>query len=421
MFFTKKQLISLFGVVGMGIAVTVSCGRVPTNVSPGATGSVEIRVQLADGIGKGAAEKKTGFDSLVVVVNGKDMEPVRWACPIDPVQLFLIDTLSGIPTGSEREFCITTINRAGEVIHEDSAGLRTIRVDPNVTTLLQVVMVPVRGSIYLQIGGVPTDVDTIGALFTADDGRQWGTVAPRSPKVFVSIDGIPHATHGILLVAGFTAGGDTLYRARSELRVNARATNEVALSFETTPGGVALTGTLQLPGATAVSGSLGAMEVAGSERGDLVITEIMYAANDSEYIEIYNPKEVGVIFDSLYIDIDGTRRLFTGIQIEAAGYYIFGRQMLPWVDAASPVKSALDLSANGNWVTLRSKEGVVIDQVIFTGGSNDLEWPRISGKASICLQAGHCNCAENNFGRHWWTASTAIEGAPSQMGTPHGL
>ncbi|MBN1576916.1 MAG: lamin tail domain-containing protein [Chitinispirillaceae bacterium] len=420
MFCTKKQFVSLSVILGMEIAAAVSCGRVPTGVSHG-TGDVEIHVQLADGIGKTAAREKTGFDSLVVEVSGTEMIPFRWACAIDPAQLFLIDTISGIPTGSDREFRITTINRAGEVIHEDSAGVRTIRIDPNVTTLLQVVLVPVRGSIYLQIGGVPTAVDTLGAVFTGDDGKQWTAAVPRSPKVFVSIDGIPHNTHGILIVAGFTVGGDTLYRASSELRVSARSTNGVQLSFETTPGGLALSGTLQLPGATAVSGSLGAMEVAETERGDLVITEIMYAANDSEYIEIFNPQEVGVVFDSLYVDIDGTRRLFTDVQIEAAGYYVFGRQALPWVDAASTVKSALDLSANGNWVTLRSKEGVIIDQVIFTGGNNDLEWPRISGKASICLQAGNYNCPDNNFGRNWLAASTVIEGAPGQMGTPHAL
>ena len=406
-------------IIGIEVAANLSCGKSPTGSLSEATGSLELQVQLTDGLGKAAGEKKTLFDSLIVEVSGTDMVSFRFASAINPQQLFLIDTLSGIPTGSERNVHIMTVNRSGEVIHEDSAGTRTIRVDPNVTTVLQVVLVPVRGSIYLQIGGVPTAVDSIGALFTADSGMQWKAAVSRSPKVFLSIDGIPHNTHGTLSVAGYTVAGDTLYHARSELRVNARSTNGVQLSFATTPGGVALTGTLQLPGAMVVSGSMGAMQPAETEQGDLVITEIMYAANDSEYIEIYNPQEVDVTYDSIYIDIDGTRRLFTDVSIGAQSCFVLGRQTLPWADAAHSVKSALDLSGNGNWITLVSKEGVIIDQVIFTGGSNDLEWPRISGKASICLQAGFYTALDNNYGRNWVAASTVIDGAPSQMGTPH--
>ena len=90
------------------------------------------------------------------------------------------------------------------------------------------------------------------------------------------------------------------------------------------------------------------MQPAETEQGDLVITEIMYAANDSEYIEIYNPQEADVTYDSIYIDIDGTRRLFTDVSIGAQSCFVFGRQTLPWADAAHSVKSALDLSGNGN-------------------------------------------------------------------------
>ncbi len=419
MLFSKKQLFVLSAIFGIEVVALISCGSTPAGVSSPARSDVEIQVQLVNALGKTAGRLKTEFDSLVVEVDGPDIEPMRFASAIDPAQLFFIDTLPQIPTGPDRQIRITTINRNGDVIHADSSGLRTIRVDPNVITIVQVVLVPVRGSIYLQIGGVPTAVDSICAVFTADDGRQWNVSVPRSPKVYASIDGIPHNTHGTLVVAGVTAIGDTLYRAEAVVKVNALATNGVQLSFQTTPGGVALSGSVQLPGAMVVSGSMGTMPVAKEERGDLLITEIMYAANDSEYIEVYNPGNDAAVFDSVYLDIDGTRRLFTSVTIAARSYFVFGRKQLPWVDANHSVSSALDLSSNGNWISLLSKDGSVIDQVVFTGGSNDLEWPRISGKRSICLADNSYSSDGNNFGRNWITASTVIEGAAGQMGTPH--
>ncbi len=419
MYTQKKGLLMIVILISTEIVTNLLCGKMPNGVKPEPTGSVELQIQLIDGIAKAAALKQTNFDSLIVEVSGNDMASMRFASTINPQSLFFIDTISRVPVGNERIVNIKTINRAGEVIHEDSSGARTVRIDPNVTTVLQTVLVPVRGSIYIQIGGVPTSVDSVGGVFTAEDGRRWAASVGRSPKVFFSIDGIPHNTRGVLLAAAWKAGGDTLYKAQCDVRVNSRITNSVKLSFSATPGGMAVTGTIELPGATVVSGSLGSMVVADSERGDLIITEIMYAANDSEYIEIYNPQENDLYFDSLFIDIDGTKRLFTDISIGARSYFVFGRQNLPWTDVAHSVKSALDLSGNGNWITLISKEGVVIDQVIFTGGSNVLEWPRINGRASICLKSDFYTAAANNLGRNWAAATTPIEGAPGQLGTPH--
>lgn len=398
-----------------------SCGKIPDPVAPRSSGDLEIQVQLSGGLAKKSGLLKTEFDSLVVEVHADDMTAMRFTQSINADQYLVIDTLSRVPAGTGREITVKTINKNGVTVHEDSIGVRTVRVDPNYTTIVQVVLVPVRGSIYLQIAGVPTDIDSLGAVFTSDRGERWSVAVPRSPKVFASIDGIPNGTQGTLTVAGFSLEGDTLYRAQSTLQINARSTNGVQLSFETTPGGVALEGTLQLPGAVTVSGSMSGVPVAVVEQGDLLVTEIMYAANDSEYVEVYNPEETDVYFDSLFLDVDGTKRLFTGVAVGAKSYYVFGRRVMPWVDAAHSVASALDLSGNGNWITLLRKDLAVLDQVAFTGGSNGLEWPRISGKRSICLRGEAYSAEENNYGRNWVIASEPLEGAPAQMGTPHSL
>jgi hypothetical protein len=84
---------------------------------------------------------------------------------------------------------------------------------------------------------------------------------------------------------------------------------------------------------------------------------------------------------------------------------------------ASAVASALDLSSNGNSITLRTKSGQVIDRVMFAGGSNNLEWPVVSGKQSIVLDTTITDAAANNFGRNWRAATTLISGT-TQSGTP---
>ena len=203
--------------------------------------------------------------------------------------------------------------------------------------------------------------------------------------------------------------------------MDARSTNGVTLSFETNPGGIALSGALELPGAVTVSAAMNGATIAGSETGELVITEIMYAANDSEYVEVYNPSTTTLDYDSLYLEIDGVKRLFEGVSVAAKGFYVFGRKLLPWVDAAHPTASALDLSGSGNWITILEKNMTVLDQVIFTGGTNALEWPRVSGKRSICLRSENCSAEENNYGRNWYGATDGIENVPSQYGTPHSL
>lgn len=397
-----------------------SCGRAPKGVSEPATGMLELQIRLVSALGKQAHRTKTEYDSLVVEVNGDEGTNSRYVRPLQPELQFLIDTLKEITTGGELEIRVTTVNKAGETVHEDSAGVQSVRIDPNVIQVMHVVLVPVRGSIYLQLGSIPTSVDSLGALFAGENGEVWETKVGRSPKVYMSIDGIPHNTQGTLTVAGFSADGDTLYRAAVEVTVSAREVNSIQLQFTSTPGGLALSVTLELPGTTVVSGSMGDATVARTERGDLIITEIMYAANDSEYIEVFNPEKRDVTYDSLIIDIDGTRRLFLGVRIDAEDYFVFGRKELPWVDMTHATSSALNLSGNGNWITLIAGD-TVIDQVIFTGGTNEIEWPRVSGKRSVCLKNNSYDCSDNNFGRNWSAATEMIDGTSSQYGTPHAL
>jgi hypothetical protein len=396
-----------------------SCGTMPSADSDKGTGALEIHsLIVSNGLAKSVAALATACDSLIIEVTGADMGVLRYSKTFDVSQPVHSDTLARIPAGTNRQVTVYTVDKAGSVIHTDTVSHRSIRIDPNSVTRLTVVLIPAAGSIYLQLENIPTAIDSIIASFTADNKTVWSVRAKRSTKLFLSIDKIPHNTHGYLYVAAVDTLKDTLYSAYKELTFNAVAMQNISLTFSTTPGQITMGISVVLPGVTSATGNIAAPESLAVESGSLVITEIMYAVNDSEYVEVYNPAATDRIFDSLYIDIDGTYRLFTNITVHAGQSFVFGRRLMPWTDTAHAVASALDLSSSGNWITVRAKDSSIIDRVVFTGGTNALEWPGVSGKTAIVLDAGINDAQLNNFGRNWHAATTLISGTANQYGTP---
>jgi len=416
--FTKYHLLT-FLFLSLCSLLFSSCGNMPSSGSQDETGTLEIHsLVVANGLAKSLAKLATTCDSLIVEVSGADMGVLRYSKLFDLSQPVHRDTLSRIPAGTNRQVTVYTVDKAGSVIQMDSVGHHSIRIDPNSTTQLNVVLIPAMGSIYLQLENIPTSIDSIIASFTADDKTVWSVRAKRSSKLYLSIDKIPNNTHGFLYVAAVDSLKDTLFGASKEFTFNAVSMQNISLNFTATPGQIILSMTVVLPGVVSASGNIALPESSVVESGDLIITEIMYAANDSEYIEVYNPKGTDQVFDSLYFDIDGTYRLFTSIAVPARSVFVFGRRLLPWCDVALSVASALDLSSTGNWITLRAKNGSIMDRVIFTGGSNTLEWPNVSGKQAIVLDGNVNDAQTNNFGRNWHAATTLISGTTSQYGTP---
>jgi hypothetical protein len=311
------------------------------------------------------------------------------------------------------------VDKAGAVIHIDSIAHKGIRIDAQNVTPLTVMLIPAVGSIYLQLENIPTSVDSVFATFASSGSQPWVVRAKRASKMYLSLEKIPHSTHGVLNVAAVDSKLDTLYVASNELTFNACTMENIVLNFSTAPGQLSFAMGVVMPGITNVSGSIAIVDTQMIETGELLIAEIMYAANDSEYIEVYNPGESDRSYDTIFVDLDGTKRLFTGITVAAKKTVVFGRIILPWTDVCHTTTGALDLSGSGNWITLRGKDGRILDRVIFTGGSNAQEWPNVSGKRAIVLDTTINDAKLNNFGRNWKSATDLISGTNTQYGTPH--
>ncbi|MFW5784580.1 MAG: hypothetical protein ACOCW1_00220 [Chitinispirillaceae bacterium] len=395
----------------------VFCGTDPLFAPPSKTGQLEIRTRMnVSSLAKTTEASQTLYDSLVIRITAPDMTPMRIAKRIDPYNPSFTDTLSDVPAGKNRSITIKAVNSDIET-HIDSVSNRTVDIDPDETSTVFVTLIPAAGSIYIQLGAIPVIADSIQACFISSGDTLYEVKEDRKPKVFLSIDNIPHEQQGSLYVTITNSQGNTLYTAHQIITFDARADNFVFLDFITEGGDVECVMNIRPSGVTLASYSFKPDQHPSTETGDLIISEIMYAANDSEYIELYNPSNLQRAYDTLIIDIDGIYREFFDIAVDPDSFLVIGRKALPYVDLYHETISALDLSSNGNWITIRTNDGTIFDQVIFTGVSNSVEWPTFSGKKSVELDRNMFNPVSNNLGRNWITATELIEGL-SQFGTP---
>jgi hypothetical protein len=413
-----NKKVKLFYFITVLMFLLSSCGNTPTSVTVTEYGAIALKSQVVQSLQKRKDVQSTSFDSIIIEIDATDFsQPIRKSFPFNRSSIAAVDTISSIPSGPSRVVKVWTQNTSGNIIHKDSIESHTLTIEPGTCKPIVVTLIPAVGSILLQLGAIPTSVDSITAEFISDSGQEWKTKVKRSNRVYLSIDNIPHLATGTVRVTTFNASGTQLHQASTRLTFNAVKCESVTLSFSTTGGSLAIAAKVMLPAVTVISASIGSSETTSIESGECIITEIMYSANDSEYVEIYNTTAAPLHYDTLTLEIDGTLRHFTDITLQSHDFFVFGRKNLPWADRYHSVQSALDLSSNGNWITLRCADKI-IDQVIFSNGNDGLEWPTINEKRSIELDKEHYTPIDNNFGRFWKQAVNQIATFDRLFGTP---
>ncbi len=395
-----------------------NCGNAPTETTEESSGLVVVRTVInPTGLGKTAAVMQTTFDSLIVEITGDDISPIRRGRKIDMMRPTIVDTVGGIPPGTVRYIKVWTVNREGQMVHLDTEEYRQVRIERGLATPVDVVLIPALGSIYLQLTSIPTDVDSLFVTFTSiESDSVWEKRLRRALKVYVTLDNIPHGTEGVLCVLA-VGETDTLFFFEEELRVDARMLDETALQFLPASGSLEVSAEIELPGAHLVSASFGSDASLQEETGKLIITEIMYSATNYEYLELLNPSEDTLFFDTLLVELDGTARSYTDITIYPQAYFVIGRNEMPWADIWHESASALNLVSTGNQIAIREPDGSVLDRVVFSPGSAGLEWPVVSGRRALELNRDFYNVEANNFGRYWFASTEQIEDS-DMFGTP---
>jgi hypothetical protein len=201
------------------------------------------------------------------------------------------------------------------------------------------------------------------------------------------------------------------------LTFSARGDNKIDLQFRTPDGAAGINIDLRTSGVT-----IGAYDFsnkgATTESGELVVTEIMWNAVDYNYIELHNPADAAFYADTLIIDVDDLTYRYLNVNIAAKSFITIGRKSAAYIDIYTP---NLYIYSSSNWISVKRKNGAVIDRVILAGGNNALGWPTVptSAKKSIELARDKYNANDNNYGKNWRvTTANMIDGSQSLYGTP---
>jgi hypothetical protein len=403
--------------------VLASCANNPTGQNVVKTGSAEIWASLEKPQAQNVAAKTkacqaTTWDSLVVRVLATDMDTMRKAYKFNQSDPYISVPMENLPAGKNRLFEVFTKTKSNVIIHTSQS--QTVDISSLEKKVLEFKLVPEKGSVYIDISNIPTSVKRICATYGG-----FSCCEDRATKLYLSIDNVPDKTSDSLIMEGTDTAGTLIYRSALWFAFSVLRDTSVTSKFYRLTTGVLLNVTAQIPAATVVSANVGSEKTIVHETGRLIISEIMYAANDSEYVELYNPS-TSAYSDSLILEIDGTCRLFGVTSIGSQSYFVIGRKNLAWADTYHAVAGALDLSSSGNWLCLRAKAAgdTVIDWVAFAAGSNVQEWPNLGAlKKSIALDSLSPDPTYNNFGRNWKSAQTQIQQlfpsvSTEQFGTP---
>ncbi len=394
-----------------GIALPLSSCDTGEPAAPGSS-TLVVRARVVQPAAKCLDAAQTTWDSLVVRVVTGAGDTLRSSMPLGPDDAVVSDTLSSVPAEDNLSVDAYTVDRSGHVVHR--ADPQVVDLEPGQTSQVSLWLNAVSGSIYIELIDVPTSVATIQACF-AYDGDTLCAQTARATRVFLAIDYVPDAAGGTLAIAGVGPDGDTLYRSEMSLTFYSDRYATVSASFTEEPGGMALEATVVAPAVTVVAGSMGASVPPDTERGPLILSEVMYAANYAEYVELHNPTASALVFDSLVLEKDGVRRYLLDVAVAPGGFFVVARNDSPWADTSL---SLLDLSSTtGNWVSVLNKSLEVMDWVAYAGGSNDVGWPNPGSSAAIVLDSLPENPAYNNYGTHWTVAQSSISGG-TQRGTP---
>jgi len=411
----------------LSAAIMSGCGDKPSNpVSTGddggAYGAIVIRGRVdAPKLAKTAAAQETAKPTkLLITVSGAGFDTIRVESTIDFSRATIIDTIPQIPAGTNRRITILAVDQNGVVTHIDSIETHIVTVAANAVTPVNATLIPAIGSIYLLLNGLPTAVDSVWATFKRTNGA---TVAECRAKrgltgfVSLNLDNIPHNTAGILRVDMVNASREYLYTATKELTFSARGDNNIDLQFRAPDGAAGINVDLRASGVT-----IGAYDFsskgATTESGELVITEIMWNATDNNYIELYNPADAAFSVDTLIIDVDDLTHRYPNVNIAAKSFITIGRKYTAYMNIYTP---SLYIYSYSNWISVKRKDGAVIDRVVFAGANNALGWPTMptTTKKSIELAKDKYNAADNNYGKNWRvTRAGMIDGSQSLYGTP---
>jgi len=271
---------------------SINCGKHPTQSARTQSAGLNIWAHVVKSNSSLAKTAATTWDSLVIKISSASgaafMDTIVRAFKFDESDPFVSCTLDDVPAGKSRFVEAWTKNENGFVIHK-AIGEKIDLASGEIKTL-DLTLLPKRGSIYVDIANVPATAnnDTITLVFASFSfgGQTLSDSLKRAKNAFLTIDNVPDSASGTLSIVGIGKSKDTLYCCALPLTFYASRDTSFSAKAVKVSTGFSINIIASQPAATIISASMDAKNTIDVEKGPCIITEIMYAANDSEYIEI---------------------------------------------------------------------------------------------------------------------------------------
>ena len=155
----KKQF--AVGFAASAAIMLASCANNPSGLANGKTGSAEIwaslvKPQTQNVLAKKQETEATTWDSLIVRITASDMDTILESTKFSPSDPYISTLIDNIPAGKKRTFEAFTKTKANLIIH--TCAPQTVDISQSEKKTLDFKLVPVRGSIYIDLSNIPTNV-----------------------------------------------------------------------------------------------------------------------------------------------------------------------------------------------------------------------------------------------------------------------
>lgn len=399
--------------------LTVSCGNHSTVSQTDGTIEIFVFLHQPDGLAKTALPASChtiSWNKLVIEITASDIDTIYDTISLSETN---VDTAIGIPPGDDRKITVWTEDDSNRLIHRPEVYMTD--VDPGQRVSAAFELYPAAGSIYIQLARIPSDIDSVFAVFKWEDDSAY-VARSRKGMLFLTIDYVPDNVEGDLLLWATDASGVMRYADTLSIHFHAHANSSYEAQFTTAAGSsINLDIRYDIPGITVITGAIDAQSP-GNETGPLMITEIMYSGdNDSDYIEFRNSSATDFQTDILILEIQGTssstsKRLeLADFTLPAGQFYVISHCGSEFIPSDTCIPGMSLPKSGGRTIVIKDAEGNTHDYVSYT--MNDQGWPQNINYTSVVFEPEGSDVEENNYGSNWEYAQSIIEGT-SHKGTP---
>jgi len=280
-------------------------------------------------------------------------------------------------------------------IHYGSENIRRLRTGDIIPIAIN--LVPIKGSIYINLTDIPRNIDSVFVAFITTD-TTYVVKSKRSGIVFLSIDNVPDQTEGSLIIDGISLDCSASISDTIDFTFSSTTNQNIDAQFFAPSATFTLSIAIPSPSTTVISGNASTYQY--PESGPLAIVEMLvYGENESDYISIENTSDSSFYTDTLILTISGPsgkeELIIEDVSIAPHAHFTIGGENA----TASDITTSLSLPTTSRTIEIHTSDNAILDRLSYTMGDQD--WPSASKNIPIRCTQEDDPVNANNFGENW--------------------